>query len=72
MAGRALSPPRAHLTCALRDPPLLRPLPLRLPLQYPSLKYEEVVIDSAMLHMASNPSRFDVMVMPNLYGDIAS
>jgi isocitrate dehydrogenase (NAD+) len=40
--------------------------------QYPALKYEEVIIDSAMLHMASNPSRFDVMVMPNLYGDIAS
>ena len=33
---------------------------------------QEVVIDSAMLHLASNPNRFDVMVMPNLYGDIAS
>lgn len=31
-----------------------------------------MIIDSAMLHMAQDPSRFDVMVMPNLYGDIAS
>jgi isocitrate dehydrogenase (NAD+) len=38
----------------------------------PEVKYEEMVIDNAMLHMASNPNRFDVMVMPNLYGDIAS
>ena len=29
-------------------------------------------IDNAMMYMASDPSRFDVMVMPNLYGDIAS
>ena len=40
--------------------------------KYPTLKYEEMVIDSAMLHMASDPTRLDLMVMPNLYGDIAS
>ncbi len=39
---------------------------------YPGVKYEEMVIDNAMLHMAQDPNRFDVMVMPNLYGDIAS
>jgi isocitrate dehydrogenase (NAD+) len=40
--------------------------------KYPSIKYEEMIIDNAMLQMALNPTRFDVMVMPNLYGDIAS
>jgi len=40
--------------------------------KYPHIIYEEVNIDNAMLYMASNPARFDVMVMPNLYGDIAS
>lgn len=40
--------------------------------RYPSVTYEEMTIDNAMLHMAKDPSRFDVMVMPNLYGDIAS
>jgi isocitrate dehydrogenase (NAD+) len=38
----------------------------------PEVKYEEMQIDNAMLQMAMNPNRFDVMVMPNLYGDIAS
>jgi isocitrate dehydrogenase (NAD+) len=40
--------------------------------QYPQIKYEEVMIDNAMLNMASHPEKFDLMVMPNLYGDIAS
>jgi isocitrate dehydrogenase (NAD+) len=40
--------------------------------KYPEIKYEEMVIDNAMLQMALNPLRFDVMVMPNLYGDISS
>lgn len=40
--------------------------------KYPEVKYEEMVIDNAMLQMALNPLRFDVMVMPNLYGDIGS
>lgn len=40
--------------------------------KYPQIKYEEMIIDNAMLYMAQDPLRFDVMVMPNLYGDIAS
>lgn len=40
--------------------------------KYPEIKYEEMIIDNAMLQMALNPLRFDVMVMPNLYGDIGS
>lgn len=40
--------------------------------KYPDIEYEEVLIDSAMLKMVQDPSAFDVMVMPNLYGDIAS
>ena len=41
--------------------------------RYPQIKYEEVNIDNAMLYMAADGgAKFDVMVMPNLYGDIAS
>lgn len=40
--------------------------------EYPDIEYDEMLIDNAMLHMASHPETFDVMVMPNLYGDIAS
>lgn len=40
--------------------------------RWPGVKYEEMTIDNAMLNMAREPTVFDVMVMPNLYGDIAS
>ena len=40
--------------------------------RYPDVKYEEMVIDNAMLYMAQNPARCDLLVMPHLYGDIAS
>jgi isocitrate dehydrogenase (NAD+) len=40
--------------------------------RHPGLVYEEMVMDKAMLLMASRPEVFDVLVMPNLYGDIAS
>jgi len=40
--------------------------------KYPKIKYEEMIIDSAVMHLIKDPSQFDVMVMPNLYGDIIS
>lgn len=39
---------------------------------YPSIQYEEVIIDACCMKMVKNPHAFDVMVMPNLYGDIVS
>jgi isocitrate dehydrogenase (NAD+) len=41
-------------------------------LQYPEIKYREMYLDSACLKIVKDPSQFDVMVMPNLYGDIFS
>ena len=29
-----------------------------------------MIVDNASMQMASNPQQFDVMVMPNLYGNI--
>ncbi|XP_031119115.1 isocitrate dehydrogenase [NAD] catalytic subunit 5, mitochondrial-like [Ipomoea triloba] len=40
--------------------------------KYPDIKYEEVVIDNCCMMLVKNPSLFDVLVMPNLYGDIIS
>ncbi|GER47199.1 isocitrate dehydrogenase [Striga asiatica] len=40
--------------------------------RYPEIKYEEVVIDNCCMMLVKNPSLFDVLVMPNLYGDIIS
>lgn len=40
--------------------------------KYPDIKYEEVIVDNACMQLVSNPTQFDVLVMPNLYGDIIS
>jgi isocitrate dehydrogenase (NAD+) len=39
---------------------------------YPNIEYWEEQIDTVCMHLANNPTEFDVMVMPNLYGDIVS
>jgi isocitrate dehydrogenase (NAD+) len=40
--------------------------------QYPDLTYEEKIVDAACMHLVIRPEQFDVLVMPNLYGDIVS
>ncbi|XP_051132234.1 3-isopropylmalate dehydrogenase, chloroplastic-like [Andrographis paniculata] len=40
--------------------------------KYPEIKYEEEVIDNCCMALVKDPSTFDVLVMPNLYGDIIS
>ncbi len=41
-------------------------------LSYPSLQPEEMLVDNFNQQIVLNPQRFDVAVMPNLYGDIMS
>lgn len=40
--------------------------------QYPDVKFEERYLDTVCLNMVQDPSKYDVLVMPNLYGDILS
>ncbi len=40
--------------------------------EYPQLETEHWIIDIGMAKIADTPQDFDVIVMPNLYGDIAS
>ena len=40
--------------------------------KYSEIKTREILIDNLCMQLVVNPSQFDVMVMPNLYGDIAS
>eukprot|EP00198_Chlamydomonas_reinhardtii_P005521 XP_001694857.1 isocitrate dehydrogenase, NAD-dependent [Chlamydomonas reinhardtii] len=40
--------------------------------KYGDITYEEVIVDNACMQLVSNPLQFDVLVMPNLYGDIIS
>ncbi len=38
--------------------------------EFPSVKTDYMHIDAATIHMVTNPSRFDVIVTDNLFGDI--
>ena len=40
--------------------------------EYPDLKNEHLIVDIGATRLADTPDAFDVMVMPNLYGDILS
>jgi len=40
--------------------------------RHPSVKFEEKYLDTVCLNMVQDPSQYDVLVMPNLYGDILS
>uniref|UniRef100_A0A6F9DFV1 Isocitrate dehydrogenase [NAD] subunit gamma, mitochondrial-like n=1 Tax=Phallusia mammillata TaxID=59560 RepID=A0A6F9DFV1_9ASCI len=37
---------------------------------FPEIEFNDVIVDNATMQMVSNPWQFDVMVMPNLYGNI--
>ncbi|KAK7094418.1 isocitrate dehydrogenase [NAD] subunit beta, mitochondrial-like isoform X1 [Littorina saxatilis] len=37
---------------------------------FPDIQYESMIIDNCCMQLVSNPHQFDVMVMPNLYGNI--
>jgi len=39
---------------------------------YPDIKFREMYLDTVCLNMVQDPTDFDVLVMPNLYGDILS
>jgi isocitrate dehydrogenase (NAD+) len=40
--------------------------------EYTDITYDERIVDAACMHLVMNPAQFDVLVMPNLYGDIVS
>jgi isocitrate dehydrogenase (NAD+) len=38
----------------------------------PDIAYEERIVDAACMHLVMRPEQFDVLLLPNLYGDIVS
>ncbi|KAK9874959.1 hypothetical protein WA026_005774 [Henosepilachna vigintioctopunctata] len=40
--------------------------------KYKEVKFEEKYLDTVCLNMVQDPTQYDVLVMPNLYGDILS
>lgn len=44
----------------------------RVAQDYPQVAYEEVLVDNLCMQLVINPEVYDVLVLPNLYGDIVS
>jgi isocitrate dehydrogenase (NAD+) len=40
--------------------------------QYSDIQYTELIVDNACMQLVMRPETFDVLVLPNLYGDIIS
>jgi isocitrate dehydrogenase (NAD+) len=40
--------------------------------QFPEIEYKELIVDNACMQIVINPDQFDVLLLPNLYGDVMS
>ncbi len=40
--------------------------------KYKNIKFREILIDNCCMQLVQNPNQFDVLLLPNLYGDIVS
>ena len=40
--------------------------------EYPNIEYEEMIIDAGCMKLVQDPTRFDVLLTENLYGDVVS
>ena len=41
-------------------------------IKYPQVEYQELIVDNASMQLVIRPETFDVLLLPNLYGDIVS
>ena len=40
--------------------------------EYPNIEYEEMIIDAGAMRLVQDPTRFDVLLTENMYGDVVS
>ena len=40
--------------------------------KYPQIAHREILVDNCCMQLVQNPNQFDVLLLPNLYGDIDS
>ncbi|MEZ0536863.1 isocitrate/isopropylmalate dehydrogenase family protein [Caldicellulosiruptoraceae bacterium PP1] len=40
--------------------------------EYPDIQFEDMIVDAMSMKLVQTPENYDVLVMPNLYGDILS
>jgi len=44
----------------------------RVASEYPDIEYREMIVDNTCMQLVLNPQQFDVLLLPNLYGDVVS
>src|SRR5437879_12613910 len=40
--------------------------------QFPAIEYKELIVDNACMQIVMEPLQFDMLLLPNLYGDVMS
>jgi isocitrate dehydrogenase (NAD+) len=40
--------------------------------EFPDIQFDDRIVDAACMHLVMHPERLDVLLLPNLYGDIVS
>ena len=40
--------------------------------QFPDIEYKEMIVDNACMQIVMDPQQFDMLLLPNLYGDVMS
>jgi isocitrate dehydrogenase (NAD+) len=40
--------------------------------RFPEIEYRELIVDNASMQLVIRPETFDILLLPNLYGDIVS
>jgi len=40
--------------------------------QFPEIEYKELIVDNACMQIVMDPGQYDVLLLPNLYGDVMS
>lgn len=40
--------------------------------EFPEIRYKELIVDNASMQLVMRPEAFDILLLPNLYGDIVS
>lgn len=44
----------------------------KIAIEYPQIQFEDVIVDNMCMQLVQKPEVYDVLVLPNLYGDIVS
>ncbi|XP_010856278.1 PREDICTED: isocitrate dehydrogenase [NAD] subunit gamma, mitochondrial-like [Bison bison bison] len=61
-----------HLRCQKLGDGLFLQCCREVAARYPQITFENMIVDNTTMQLVSRPQQFDVMVMPNLYGNIVN